>query len=65
MLGRTMVGGTGVQCHGLTLIWPLIFFANATFETYFSYHKDTWNAVTDYYISNCAISIDSYTLFNK
>ena len=45
-----MVGGTGVQCHGLTLIWPLIFFANATFETYFSYHKDTWNAVTDYCI---------------
>ena len=40
----------------------------AKIETYFSYYKDIWIAVSDYYISfllNCALSIDSYTSFDK
>ena len=37
----------------------------AIIETYFSYYKDIWIAVTDFYVLNCAISIGSYISINK
>ena len=43
---------------------------SAIIETYLSYEKDIWIAVTDYYmynvlLINCAISIGSCTFINK
>ena len=45
---------------------PAKIFSSITFDTYFSYHKVVWIAGTDYVLlSNCTVSIDTYTSFNK